>query len=143
MALETIGVKSVFVVLMTGICVGNTRKRIEAKRREIFETAWNVFFSNWRFLSEYVLTTLSMFSPRRLRSGSSATARRRWTWPSNSPRTRWWRATGLAKPYRPSLSLPPLPLLFLPLLFSLGPVPACYPGPSPDGGEDRHRSRRL
>ncbi len=42
-----------------------------------------------------------------------------------------------------SLSLSPLPLLFLPLLFSLGPVPVCYPGPSPDGGEDRHRSRRL
>ncbi len=59
------------------------------------------------------------------------------------PQTRWWRATGLAKPYRPSLSLSTLPLLLLPLLFSLGPVPACYPGPSPDGGEDRHRSRRL
>ncbi len=82
-------------------------------------------------------------SPRRPRSGSSATARRRWTWPSNSPRTRWWHAMGLAKPYRPSLSFSPLPLLFLPLPFSLGPVPACYPGPSPDGGEDRHQSRRL
>ncbi len=36
--------------------------------------------------------------PRRPRSGSSATARRRWTWPSNSRRTRWRRATGLANP---------------------------------------------
>ncbi len=79
--------------------------------------------------------------PRRLRSGSSATARRRWTWPSNSPRTRWWRATGLAKPYRPSLSLSP-PLLFLPLPSCLGPVPAWYPESSPDGGEVRLRSRR-
>ncbi len=79
--------------------------------------------------------------PKRQRSGSSATARRRWTWPSNSRRTRWRRATGLAKPCLPSLSLSPLCLLFLPLLFSLGPVLACYPGPSPDGGEDRHRSR--
>ncbi len=42
-------------------------------------------------------------SLRRPRSGSSATARRRWIWPSNSPRTRWWRAMGLAKPYHPSL----------------------------------------
>ncbi len=41
------------------------------------------------------------------RSRSSATARRRWIWPSNSQRTRWWRAMGLAKPYRPSLSLSP------------------------------------
>ncbi len=44
-------------------------------------------------------------SLRRPRSGSSATARRRWIWPSNSPRTRWWRAMGLANPYHPSLSL--------------------------------------
>ncbi len=42
MALETS--LSVFVVLMTGICVENTRKLIEAKGREIFETDWNVFF---------------------------------------------------------------------------------------------------
>ncbi len=42
MALETS--LSVFAVLMTGICVENTRKLIEAKRREIFETNWNVFF---------------------------------------------------------------------------------------------------
>ncbi len=80
-------------------------------------------------------------SPRRPRSGSSATVRRRWTWPSNSPRTRWWRATGLAKPYRPSLSLSP-PLLFLPLPSCPGPVPAWFPEPSPDGGEARLRSRR-
>ncbi len=80
--------------------------------------------------------------PRRPRSGSSATARRRWTWPSNSRRTRWRRATGLANPYLPSLSLSLLLLPFLPRLFSLGPGPACYPGPSPDGEEDRHRSRR-
>ncbi len=80
-------------------------------------------------------------SPRRPRSGSSATARRRWTWPSNSLRTRWWRATGLAKPYRPSLSLSP-PLLCLPLSSFPGPVPAWFPEPSPDGEEDRHRSRR-
>ncbi len=78
--------------------------------------------------------------PRRPRSGSSANAGRRWTWPSNSRRTRWRRATGLANPYLPSLSLLLLP--FLPRLFSLGPGPACYPGPSPDGEEDRHRSRR-
>ncbi len=44
-------------------------------------------------------------SLRRPRSGSSAPARRRWIWPSNSPRTRWWRAMGLANPYHPSLSL--------------------------------------
>ncbi len=80
-------------------------------------------------------------SLRRPRSGSSATARRRWTWPSNSLRTRWWRATGLAKPYRPSLSLSP-PLLCLPLSSYPGPVPAWFPEPSPDGEEDRHRSRR-
>ncbi len=49
--------------------------------------------------------------PRRPRSGSSATARRRWTWPSNSPRTRWWRATGLANP-TVRLSLSPLPFFF-------------------------------
>ncbi len=42
--------------------------------------------------------------------------------------------------FRLSLSL--LLLHFLPRLFSLGPGPACYPGPSPDGEEDRHRSRR-
>ncbi len=80
-------------------------------------------------------------SLRRRRSGSSATARRRWTWPSNSLWTRWWRATGLAKPYRPSLSLSP-PLLCLPLSSYPGPVPAWFPEPSPDGEEDRHRSRR-
>ncbi len=79
--------------------------------------------------------------PRRPRSGSSATARRRWTWPSNSPRTRWWRAMGLAKPYRPSLSLSP-PLLFLPLPSCLSPVPAWFPESSPDGGEVRPWSRR-
>ncbi len=49
-------------------------------------------------------------------SGSSTTARRRWTWPSNSLRTRWWRATGLAKTYRPSLSLSPLPFCVSPYL---------------------------
>ncbi len=78
--------------------------------------------------------------PRRPRSGSSATARRRWTWPSKSLRTRWWRAMGLAKPYRPSLSLSP-PLLCLPL--SPSQVP-CRRGSraQPDGEEDRHRSRR-
>ncbi len=80
-------------------------------------------------------------SLRRPRSGSSATARRRWTWPSNSLRTRWWRATGLAKPYRPSLSLSP-PLLCLPLSSYPGPVPAWFPEPSPDGGGGRLRSRR-
>ncbi len=70
-------------------------------------------------------------------------ARRRWTWPSNSRRTRWRRATGLANPYLPSLSLSLLLLPFPPQSFlSLGPRPACYPGPSPDGEEDRHRSRR-
>ncbi len=44
-------------------------------------------------------------------SGSCATARHRWTWPSNSRRTIWWRATGLAKPCLLclSLSLSPLP----------------------------------
>ncbi len=42
MALETS--LSVFVVLMTVICVENTRKLIAPKRREIFETDWNVFF---------------------------------------------------------------------------------------------------
>ncbi len=42
MALETI--KSVFAALMTGISVENTRKLIKAKRRDIFETDWNVFF---------------------------------------------------------------------------------------------------
>ncbi len=71
--------------------------------------------------------------PRRPRSGSSATARCRWTWPSNSRRTRWRRATGLANPYLPSLSISLLLLPFPPRLFSLGPGPACYPGPSPDG----------
>ncbi len=35
---------------------------------------------------------------RSLRSGSKATARRRWTWPFNLPRTRWWRAMGLRNP---------------------------------------------
>ncbi len=80
-------------------------------------------------------------SLRRPRSGSSATARRRWTWPSNSLWTRWWRARGLAKPYCPSLSLSP-PLLCLPLSSYPGPVPAWFPEPSPDGEEDRHRSRR-
>ncbi len=44
---------------------------------------------------------------------------------------------GLAKPYRPSLSLSPS-LLFLPLPSCLGPVPAWCP----DGGEVRLRSRR-
>ncbi len=73
-------------------------------------------------------------SLRRPRSGSSGTARRRWTWPFNSLRTRWWRATGLAKPYRPTLCLP--------LSSYPGPVPAWFPEPSPDGEEDRHRSRR-
>ncbi len=80
-------------------------------------------------------------SLRRPRSRSSATARRRWIWPSNSPRTRWWRAMGLAKPYHPSLSLSP-PLLCLPLSSFPGPVPAWFLEPSLDGEEDRHRSRR-
>ncbi len=40
-----------------------------------------------------------------------------------------------------SLSLSPL-LLFLPLNFFLGPVPALYPGPCPDEGEVRHQSQR-
>ncbi len=60
--------------------------------------------------------------------------RRRWTWPSNSPRTRWWRATGLAKPYRPSLSLSP-PLLFPPYLPAQ--VPCRRGSPSPDPMERR------
>ncbi len=77
-------------------------------------------------------------SLRRPRSGSSATARRRWIWPSDSPRTRWWRAMGLAKPYHPSLSLS-LPLLCLPLFSFPGPVPAWFLEPSLDGEEDRHR----
>ncbi len=80
-------------------------------------------------------------SLRRPRSGSSATARRRWIWPSNSPRTRWWRAMGLANPYHPSLSLS-LPLLCLPLSSFPGPVPAWFLKPSRDGEGDRHRSRR-
>ncbi len=42
MALETS--LSMFAALMTGICVKNTIKLIEVKRREIFETDWNVFF---------------------------------------------------------------------------------------------------
>ncbi len=71
-------------------------------------------------------------SLRRPRSGSSATARRRWIWPSNSPRTRWWRAMGLANPYHPSLSLS-LPLLCLPLSSFPGPVPAWFSEPSRDG----------
>ncbi len=51
-------------------------------------------------------------------SGSSATARHRWTWPSNSRKTRWWHATGLAKPCLLSLSLPtssPSPPIPIPL----------------------------
>ncbi len=80
-------------------------------------------------------------SLRRPRSGSSATARRRWIWPSNSPRTRWWRAMGLANPYHPSLSFS-LPLLCLPLSSFPGPVPAWFLEPSRDGEGDRHRSRR-
>ncbi len=75
-------------------------------------------------------------SLRRPRSGSSATARRRWIWPSNSPRTRWWRAMGLANPYHPSLSLS-LPLLCLPLSSFPGPVPAWFLEPSRDGEEDQ------
>ncbi len=43
--------------------------------------------------------------------------------------------------FRLSLS-PSFFCLSPPRLFSLGPGPACYPGPSPDGEEDRHRSRR-
>ncbi len=62
------------------------------------------------------------------------------TWPSNSPRTRWWRATGLANPTVVSLSLPSL--LFLPLPSCPGPRAAWFPEPSPDGGEARLRSRR-
>ncbi len=42
MALETS--LSMFAVLMTGICVKNTIKLIETKRRETYETDWNVFF---------------------------------------------------------------------------------------------------
>ncbi len=91
--------------------------------------------------TEWYWSSLLRGSPRRPRSGSSATARHRWTWPSKSLRTRWWRAMGLAKPYRPSLSLSP-PLLCLPLSPFPGPVPAWFPEPSPDGEEDRHRSRR-
>ncbi len=87
------------------------------------------------------LRSLLLGSLRLPRSGSSATARRRWIWPSNLQRTRWWRAMGLAKSYRPSLSLSP-PLLCLPLFSSPGPVPAWFPEPSPDGGEGRPRSRR-
>ncbi len=79
----------------------------------------------------------SLLRAPRPRSGSSATARRRWTWPSNSPRTRWWRATGLANPTSVSLSLP----LLFPPFFSQVP---CRRGSraQPDGEEDRHRSRR-
>ncbi len=40
-----------------------------------------------------------------------------------------------------SLSLSP-PLLFFPLPSCLGPVPAWFPEPRPDGEEDRHQSRR-
>ncbi len=53
--------------------------------------------------------------PRRPRSGSSATARRRWTWPSNSRRTRWRRATELVNPpASPKAPLRPLPLMQVP-----------------------------
>ncbi len=72
--------------------------------------------------------------PQRPRSGSSATARRRWTWPSNSRRTRWRRCHGVGESLPSvSLSLPPSSAFSPPRLFSLGPGPACYPGPSPDG----------
>ncbi len=92
-------------------------------------------------MTRWCWSSLLRGSLRRPRSGSSATARRRWIWPSNSPRTRWWRAMGLAKPYHPSLSLS-LPLLCLPLSSFPGLVPAWFLEPSRDGEEDRHRSRR-
>ncbi len=90
-------------------------------------------------IDQVVLEQFIARLPKGPRSGSSATARRRWIWPSNSPRTRWWRAMGLANPtIRLSLSLP---LLCLPLSSFPGPVPAWFLE-SRDGEEDRHRSRR-
>ncbi len=91
-------------------------------------------------------------SPRRPRSGSSATARRRWTWPSNSPRTRWWCATGLAKPYRPSVSLSlPSSSSFSPPTFlprsSAGVLPSAQPrwrgGPAPESAAVRAHAREA
>ncbi len=52
-------------------------------------------------------------------SGSSATAWHRWTWPSNSRKTRWWHATGFGEAL-PSVSLSPHFLTLSP-----------YPYPSP------------
>ncbi len=86
-------------------------------------------------------------SLRRPRSGSSATARRRWTWPSNSLRTRWWRATRLAKPYRPSLSLSPSPSVSPPIFLPrsrAGVVPRAQPGePTPGRRGQPARAPRL
>ncbi len=84
-------------------------------------------------------------SLRRPLSGSSATARRRWIWPSNLPRTRWWRAMGLAKPYHPSLSLS-LPPIFLPRSRA-GVVPRAQPrwrgGPAPESAAGRAHAREA
>ncbi len=89
-------------------------------------------------------------SPRRPRSGSSVTARRRWTWPSNSQRTRWWHATVLAKPYQSvSLSLPSpsfAPPIFLPRSRA-GVVPRAQPrwrgGPAPESTAARAHAREA
>ncbi len=89
--------------------------------------------------------------PQRPRSGSSATARRRWTWPSNSRRTRWRRATGLANPYLPSLSLSLLLLPFPPPSFlprsRAGVLPRAQPrwrgGPAPESAAVRAHAREA
>ncbi len=89
-------------------------------------------------------------SLRRPRSGSSATTRHRWIWPSNSPRTRWWRAMGLAKPYHPSLSLSLLPFCVSPIVLPrsrAGVVPRAQPrwrgGPAPESAAGRAHAREA
>ncbi len=90
-------------------------------------------------------------SLRRPRSGSSATARRRWIWPSNSPRTRWWRAMGLANPFHPSLSLSlSSPSVSPPILLPrsrAGVVPRAQPrwrgGPAPESAAGRAHAREA
>ncbi len=59
----------------------------------------------------------------------SATVRRRWTWPSNSPRTRWWRGHGVGETLPVRLSLSPLPFFFSP--YPSCPVPCRRGSPSP------------